>query len=112
MVFWASGETASLGDYTWTTYAGHQYALTENYGNWQDCEKEAVLTGGHLATINDAAENSFLTDLAKDTYNRNDSVWWSNLAWIGYFGQPSGDWGWISGEPVTYTNYSRSAPLE
>jgi len=103
--FLALVASRAFGDYTWATYGGHQYALTQDFGTWQECENEAVLAGGHLATINDGAENSFLTDLAKDTYNRNDSTWGSNLAWIGYYLQPGGQWGWISGEPVTYTNY-------
>jgi len=36
--------------------------LTDNTGTWNSCESEAVLKGGHLVTINDAAEQSWLQD--------------------------------------------------
>jgi hypothetical protein len=90
--------------YSWQTYNGHQYALTNDYGTWEQAEAEAVVAGGHLATINDEAENAWLATFIKDTYGRNGQ--W-NLAWIGLYrdNATSTDWQdfkWVSGEPVTY----------
>jgi hypothetical protein len=88
-------------DYDWKNYNGHKYALTLNYGTWETCEAEAVAQGGHLAAINDANENAWLTEFIEDADLQGGG---DNLAWIGYRNQ-GGVWGWVTGESVTYTNY-------
>lgn len=98
---WVATETVASADhhYTWATYNGHRYALTENYGHWYDAEAEAISVGGHLATINDAAENAWLTEFIEDAYTRNGQF---NIAWIGY-ARSDGIWGWADDEPVAFT---------
>ncbi|MFA5865343.1 MAG: PEP-CTERM sorting domain-containing protein [Phycisphaerae bacterium] len=99
---------SSVG-YAWVTNPnnGHQYALT-NYGTWEQAEAEAVVAAGHLATINDEAENTWLATFIKDSYTQNgQSLLNWNLAWIGLYRDNalSTDWHdfkWVSGEPVTY----------
>lgn len=64
-------------------------------------------TSGHLATIQDAAENALLRELAFAGTVGN--------AWIGLSqpdgsGEPDGDFQWVTGEPVVYTNWSGSEP--
>jgi formylglycine-generating enzyme required for sulfatase activity len=87
--------------YSWETYGGHDYALTA-HGTWAQAEWEAVAAGGHLATVNDANENAWLTDFCKDSYAREYAgVANQNAAWIG-FQNVGGAWAWVSGEPVTY----------
>ena len=54
----AFGYTTS--DYTWLSYGGHNYALTIDYGNWEDAEAEALAIGAHLVTINTAEENAWI----------------------------------------------------
>jgi hypothetical protein len=106
----AVASTASAA-YTWVSYGGHEYALTQNYGTWEQCESEAESVGGYLAVITDAAENAFLTDFVKDVYIPGYSGYEpsSNLAWIGLeltgsnIADPS-SWSWVTGEPVTYWN--------
>ena len=101
----ASVSSGALGDYTWQTYSGHQYAITD-YGTWAEAEAAAVAAGGHLATINDAAENDWLTALADDCYRRDSYGNPSQMgAWVGYE-LVGGSWGWRNGEPVTFTNYA------
>ena len=81
----------------WYEYNGHRYALTEPNLNWFTAESQAVAAGGHLVTINDAAENQWLVDtFAGSTLG---------AAWIGYYLDTDSEWKWVSGEPVTYTNY-------
>ena len=46
--------------YTWFRYGGHNYALTSGAVPWLTAETEAVTQSGHLVTINDAAEESWL----------------------------------------------------
>ncbi|MCJ7728506.1 MAG: PEP-CTERM sorting domain-containing protein, partial [Sedimentisphaerales bacterium] len=106
----------TYSDYDWNDFSGHQYALTNNYGTWDDCQAEAVSVGGYLVTINDEEENAWLTNFIKDTYfrihegNPPPLPDGSNAAWIGYrlFEE---EWGWVNAEPVTYTNYDYQGPL-
>jgi hypothetical protein len=48
-------------DYTWYSYGGHEYALTQSQLAW-DVEAEAVSLGGHLVTINNQDENNWLSN--------------------------------------------------
>ena len=87
---------------------GHQYRLTDIVGPWVDAEAEAAVAGGHLATVNDAAENQWLFENFAQPSN----------IWIGFYqdlddpdySEPSGAWKWISGETVTYTNWISGEP--
>jgi hypothetical protein len=99
-----------VGDYDWYTNPdnGHQYSLTINHSNWLDAEAEAVGVGGHLVTVNDAAEqqwllglsNPLLSSYARD-YQGNSG---QNGSWIGMFYDGTGDinqldsWLWLTGE--------------
>jgi|WetSurMetagenome_2_1015567.scaffolds.fasta_scaffold259032_2 hypothetical protein len=98
--------TGAMVNAAWTSYNGHQYALTTGSGDWASAEAEAVAAGGHLVTINDAAENAFV---------------WTTLmngqgtAWLGLY-QPAGSiepadgWIWISGDPSVYRNWNGGEP--
>jgi len=85
-------------------YGGHWYFLTEP-GTWDEAEAEAVAASGHLVTINDAAENAWVAA----TFNPANSGTWIGLYQEAGSPEPDGGWVWISGEPVTYTNWG---PLE
>jgi hypothetical protein len=91
----------------WYRYGGHEYALTSSWSNWQAAELEAVSFGGHLVTIDDAAENSWLTSIFADTYDRSGyGQPGQAIAWIGYFFDGSAaDWEWVNGAPVSYFNH-------
>lgn len=89
--------------YQWFYYGGHSYTLTASWETWEQAEAEAVNLGGHLVTINDDAENTWLTNTFQSAYSRSFSGDPShNIAWIGYYYNGS-DWKWISGESVTYS---------
>lgn len=65
-----------------------------------DAEVFALTLGGHLATINDAAEDVWV----RTTFNEV-------FLWIGLNDiVQEGQFVWYSGEPVTYTNWWPSAP--
>ena len=105
MLMGSVGFGYTTSDYTWLTYGGHSYALTNDYGNWEDAKAEALAIGANLVTINTAGENDWIVA------NFNDLGPWipptMQAAWIGYYEAPgAAAWAWESGEPVTYTNLS------
>jgi Lectin C-type domain len=81
----------------------HTYYLLSP-DSWTNSEAFAQTLGGHLVTINDAAENAWVYDnLNVGNANRN--------AWIGLNDvREAGTWEWISGEPVTYLDWAPEEP--
>jgi hypothetical protein len=104
--------TSANAQWVFNPVTGNEYRLTVGFywgasdtsastpPDWWDAEDEAVSYGGHLATINDAAENAWLV-----------STFGTGSLHIGLT-----DWGsegtfyWINGEPVTYTNWDAGQP--
>ncbi|NJS13016.1 MAG: hypothetical protein HC789_22930 [Microcoleus sp. CSU_2_2] len=83
---------ATLGD--------RVYFLTPTATSWQNARAIAQSFSGNLVTINNAAENSFLTN-----------QFGSQRPWIGFNDtQIEGQFEWVSGEPVTFTNWSSGEP--
>lgn len=78
---------------------GHiYYLLTTN--NWTLAEAEAVSLGGHLVTINDDAEQTWIF-----------STFGSNEIWIGLTDRDvEGTFQWVSGETSTYRNWDPGEP--
>ena len=85
---------------------GHTYYLLE-MTNWQAAEAEAVSMGGHLVTINDAAEQTWVFNTFSPLLPTPRSFWigLNDLAVEGVFE-------WISGEPVTYLNWNAGEPRD
>ena len=81
---------------------GHNYYLLEA-DSWTASEAEANTLGGHLATINDAAENDWVYDTFSDSGQRNLWIGWNDAAVDGTFV-------WSSGESASYTNWSPFEP--
>lgn len=83
---------------------GHYYYLLEtNYPTV--AETQAVELGGHLVTINDAAENAWVL-ATFGNYGGVPRTLQIGLTDEGHEGQ----WAWMSGEPVTYLNWSPGEP--
>jgi len=79
---------------------GHVYYLLTS-DTWMNSEAEAVALGGHLVTINDAAENQWVVD----TFARYGGV--VRPLWIGLTDRDSeGNFHWVSGEPFTFSNWN------
>lgn len=71
-----------------------------NVGPWSGAEAFAQTKGGHLVTINDAAENTWVNSM----FNQGS-------LFIGLNDVASeGTFVWSSGQPVTYTNWSGGEP--
>ena len=63
LVVVALAHAPALGQWLspWIERDGHLYRLTEP-ADWFSAESQAEQVGGHLVTINDAAENAWLFD--------------------------------------------------
>ncbi len=81
-----------FGQLNWIPHptTGHSYTLT-GYGSWQDAENVALPLGGHLVTVDDAAENDWLSSTFANTGPRGEY-------WIGFTDAGrEGHWEWSSG---------------
>lgn len=92
---------------------GHYYEYVPTQVTWPQARADAesrVLTNGwrgHLATVQDAAENEFVRALSPVAGT-----------WLGGFqpetsNEPAGAWQWVTGEPLVYVNWRQSGgPVE
>ena len=77
----------------------HNYLYVGSYMSWADAEAHAVTLGGHLVTINDAAEDAWLAA----TFGTEYFIGLNDIA-------AEGEWVWASGEPVTFTGWLDGEP--
>jgi serine/threonine protein kinase len=84
--------------HSFVEWNGHLYALTTGATDWDSAEAEAVARGGHLITINDAAEQEFVV---RQFLSPPDKVFWIGMT----DRRKEGEWQWVSGQPVTYLNW-------
>ncbi|MEI7538818.1 MAG: C-type lectin domain-containing protein, partial [Comamonadaceae bacterium] len=81
-------------------FGGHQYLLTDAGMNWTAAEAYAQSLGGHLVTIDDAAEQQWVMQ----------NFGWSN-PWIGLSDQAvEGAWVWSNGASTGYSNWASGHP--
>lgn len=98
------------------TETGSRYLLINdddpiNGISWDDAEAFAIEQGGHLVTINDAAEEAWILDNFPivDGPIMGESL--HQYLWTGLNDIASeGTFEWTSGEPVTYTNFLDGEP--
>lgn len=101
--FSTQAATSTIGGAIYNPANGHNYYLV-GQGTWSQTEAFAMTLGGHLVTINDAAENSWLVT---NFLNPNPTI----NPWIGLHDQDNNNvWEWISGEPVGYLNWAPGEP--
>jgi hypothetical protein len=93
------GKGPDKGEWVRNPVTHHYYALV--YGmEWPDAEARAEAVGGHLVTINDAAEEAWL-----------EATFPGPNLWIGLNDAASeGTFVWSSGQPVTYLNWIPGEP--
>lgn len=90
----------SIPGYTFKgTYGGHTYFMSNSMAFPEDAHAAAVSLGGHLATISDVAENTFISNMSPQ------------YMWIGHTDRAvEGQWKWITSESVSYTNWAPGEP--
>jgi len=83
---------------------GHNYYLLDTT-SWTASESQAIALGGHLVTVNDAAENTFLVS----TFSNFGGV--TRALWTGLNDAAhEGTFVWSSGDPSLYRNWERGQP--
>ena len=97
---------------------GHTYAVFRSGGvlDWNAANAAAIASGGYLCTVTSAAENAFVFSLVDDPAVLVPSFGLYNLGpWIGGIQangalEPSAGWGWVTGEPLVYSNWVPGQP--
>lgn len=87
-------------------FNNHWYKIIENPSitDWNEAQQYCTLLNGYLATITSKAENDFI-------YNYLTSDVGYESAYIGFSDHLNeGDWQWVTGEEVTYTNWHQNEP--
>ena len=104
------GETCVVGSYPvqWRLDDGgngHWYSVTAERGTWQHDRERAQSVGGDLATVTSEAESTYLCSAVM-----NAGPWATEACWMGMKLGSNGAFQWVSGEPVTWTNWYPSVP--
>jgi len=111
--------SADVSEWILNTDTGHWYGLTEetwrgiteevdcnNGGDtWFDAQTYAETLGGYLAVINDESENQWIVQTFVERERWVEEFWFGMTDW-----GSEGQWYWINGEPVTYTNWENLEP--
>jgi len=93
----------SMGEVT-NPANNHVYHILEE-STWTDAQAAAVLMGGHLVTIDDVAEDTWVFDTFGNWANQPRDMW------IGFNDiNAEGSFEWASGDPITYTNWAPGQP--
>lgn len=79
--------------------------------SWVAARDAAIARGGHLATINSAEESAFVYSLVTPDMWVVEKATGAGIGpWLGLYqpagsSEPGGNWQWVTGEPLTYTNW-------
>lgn len=101
---------------------GHSYEIVPGRLTWFEARDAAKERGGHLATINSAAEDRFVRKLILHDNGQPNMIYWTPGQgerrfgpWIG--GEQAADapakdagWAWVTGEPFDYDGWLPSQP--
>lgn len=111
-VFFAGRAPAQGLDWILNPTNGRWYSETTTRLPWTAADDYARSVGAGLVTVRSAGESAFLQSNFFAAASPLD------FHWLGLFqdpndpafAEPSGGWKWVSGEPVTYTNWAAAQP--
>ena len=84
-------------------YNGHYYYVFNLEKDWAQANAYCESRGGYLATITSQEENEFIFKYMKDSGFTS--------AYFGFTDEiTEGEWRWVTGEPVVYTNWASGEP--
>lgn len=88
-------ELDNIGHWVLNPANNHSYKRV-HCDSWDDAQAKATAEDAHLVSINDAAEQQWLV-----------KIFGTAPCWIGLTDTvKEGEWGWTSGEPLTYFNWA------
>jgi lectin-like protein/PEP-CTERM motif-containing protein len=87
---------------------GHTYYLLSN-SDWTDAQSEALTLGGNLVTINDAAENAWVSQTFTNFGGVQRNLWIALNA-AGFDGTIASNYSWIDGSSSAYRDWAPSQP--
>ena len=88
-------ELDNIGHWVLNPANNHSYKRV-HCESWDDAQAKAIAEDAHLVSINDAAEQQWLV-----------KIFGTAPCWIGLTDTvKEGEWGWTSGEPLTYFNWA------
>jgi hypothetical protein len=85
---------------------GHFYSRLDTTLNWADSETRAQELGGHLTTINNAAENDWVALCLGSGWIGYQDVWQSGDSGS----DPPGRWVWADGDSSTFVGWKSGEP--
>jgi hypothetical protein len=93
------------------SYNGHTYYLiSEN--SWTGAAAEASSLGGYLATINNQTEQNVLWAAWQNSLGTGECLWIGLHDPNSVYHHGPGNFVWMNGEPVTYTDWAPSEPSD
>ncbi|MBR0281478.1 MAG: hypothetical protein IJQ81_07795 [Oscillibacter sp.] len=85
------------------SFNGHTYQLFGTSSSWHEIKSYCESRGGHLACITSAEEDDFLFNYIRQSGEIN--------VYFGFTDEGhEGQWVWVTGEPVDYTNWGSGEP--
>ena len=91
------------GEGVWVVNPANRHAYKSiRCESWNDANIQAAAEDAHLVAINDAAEQRWLSEIF------GPRPYWIGLTDLA----EEGEWGWTSGEAVTYTNWAPNEPMD
>ncbi|MBD3184031.1 T9SS type A sorting domain-containing protein [Candidatus Poribacteria bacterium] len=98
-----SGVATGRGEETCVSVPDHSYTVVTESKTWRDAKAYAESLGGYLITIGSEQENKCAADMATAKGIRS--------FWLGLSDEAQeGNFVWVTGEPVTYTNWYSGQP--
>jgi hypothetical protein len=92
--------SAAFAAPVYNSSTGHWYRFVQTPATWTDASGHAVLAGGYLAAVGDAAENDFVYD--------NSAAAYFQPIWLG--GRDLPGWQWANGDAWGFTDWLPGEP--
>lgn len=86
---------------------GNEYSIIDIYLSWDEAKQYCENKGGHLVTITNQQEQTFITNVLK---NGTRKYYWIGLYQKSGSSEPSGNWTWVTEEILTEKSFTSWRP--